>query len=392
MSTTAHPWSTKKPQPTKKDTMTNTRVSAPSGEGALVLRDVVKTYAGADGPAVDSITLAVEPGQFVTLLGPSGCGKTTTLRMIAGFEALSAGEILVDGTSMADTPPNKRPMSMVFQSYALFPHLRVSENVGFGLTSRHAAKRTRDERIAAVLEMMGIAQHAGRYPHELSGGQQQRVALARALVMEPRILLFDEPLSNLDAKLRTRMREEIRSLQKRLGITSVFVTHDQSEAMTMSDVVVVMSEGQIQQVGTPREVYHRPRNEFVASFLGTANFIDAEVRAVEPAPQVGARATVSFDGGEAVVPCPEGTEVGMRMRLLLRSENLRVVRDEAVSADSVAGRVLSGVFDGAIMRYRVETSAGVLEGQAAGTAETIENGAEVRCVFSPEHAWLLQAE
>ncbi len=245
--------------------------------GALQLRSVTKIYDAKQGQhrAVDSINLDIEAGKFVTFLGPSGCGKTTTLRMIAGFEDVTEGEITLDGQSLVSVPPEKRPMSMVFQSYALFPHLTVKDNVGFGLNYQKLPAAERALRIADGLALMGIEQYAHRYPHQLSGGQQQRVALARALVMEPKIILFDEPLSNLDARLRLRMRSEIRALQQRLGLTAIFVTHDQSEALTMSDMIVVMSAGTIEQVGEPREIYHRPVNRFVASFMGTASFVAA---------------------------------------------------------------------------------------------------------------------
>lgn len=359
--------------------------------GALELRDVDKTYATrqAAGKAVDGFSLTVQPGQFVTLLGPSGCGKTTTLRMIAGFETPTGGDILVDGRSVVSVAPNKRPMSMVFQSYALFPHLSVQDNVGFGLTARHANKLERKRRVDAVMALMGIAQYAARYPHELSGGQQQRVALARAVVMEPSILLFDEPLSNLDAKLRVRMREEIRGLQQRLGITSVFVTHDQSEAMTMSDIVVVMKDGRIRQVGTPQDIYHRPADTFVASFLGTANFIDVLIVDVEEVD--GARfATVSIGSQAVIVPCGEGVVAGEGTKVLIRSENLHIVAPDASTGGHVfSGTVRSTSFDGSITRYTVETPQGILHGQAPGTDTPIGLGASVRCLYDPSDAWVV---
>ena len=215
----------------------------------------------------------------MTLLGPSGCGKTTTLRLIAGFEFPTAGQILLDGTPINDLPPHRRDMSMVFQSYAIFPHLSVFENIAYGLNVQHKS-RGRDQTPCREGDGTGRADRATRtaQPNQLSGGQQQRVALARALVMEPKVLLMDEPLSNLDAKLREQMRTEIRRIQQRLGITSVYVTHDQIEAMTLSDQVVVMNQGKIEQVGPPTEVYRRPRTRFVADFIGRANFVPATVR------------------------------------------------------------------------------------------------------------------
>lgn len=328
--------------------------------GALELTGVGKTYAGKNRPAVADVTLSVEPGTFVTLLGPSGCGKTTTLRMIAGFETPTTGDIRVDGASIVAVPPNRRPMSMVFQSYALFPHLSVEKNVGFGLTARHAPRSERATRVATALELMGIVDFSKRYPHELSGGQQQRVALARALVMEPSILLFDEPLSNLDAKLRLRMREEIRALQQRLAITSVFVTHDQSEAMTMSDLVVVMRDGRIEQVGAPDEIYHRPATEFVASFLGTANFVPADMR----------------EGGSG--------------RAMIRAEDLHVVETHDPARDSVPGTVVSVMFDGPVNRYVVSTPVGKLIGQAPGSEPQIPAGTQVRVEFDRTALWVME--
>lgn len=341
-------------------TPTRMHNQAPTG-GALDLVAVGKSYSATARPAVEGFSLSVAPGTFVTLLGPSGCGKTTTLRMIAGFENPTSGDIRVDGASVVAVPPNRRPMSMVFQSYALFPHLSVEKNVAFGLTARHADKAERVRRVGAALDLMGIRDYAKRFPHELSGGQQQRVALARAIVMEPRILLFDEPLSNLDAKLRVRMREEIRALQQRLSITSVFVTHDQSEAMTMSDVVVVMRDGRIEQVGTPEDIYHRPATEFVASFLGTANFVPVDMRA----------------GGAG--------------RAMLRAEHLHVVVEATRSSASVPGTVVSVAFDGPVNRYVVATAVGDLQGQAPGSEPKIAVGTEVHCEFDPSDLWVMES-
>ena len=357
-------------------------------QGALELIGVAKSYTTgrSDARAVDDFTLSLEPGQFVTLLGPSGCGKTTTLRMIAGFETPTSGDIRVDGQSIVKTAPNKRPMSMVFQSYALFPHLSVEDNIAFGLKVKREPRQTRSERISRVMDLMGIQQYAKRFPHELSGGQQQRVAIARAVVLEPSILLFDEPLSNLDAKLRMRMREEIRSIQQRLGITSVFVTHDQSEALTMSDVVVVMREGRIEQVGTPEEIYHRPDSLFVASFLGTANFLDVEVFTVTEQAEGGQRmATIGIAGTMIDVPCDARAVQGGQGKALVRSENLHV----GAPGQGIPGTVVFSAFDGAITRYTVETAYGKLQGQANGTERQLDTGTEVGCRFSPSEVWLI---
>jgi spermidine/putrescine transport system ATP-binding protein len=227
--------------------------------------------------AVDGIDIDVKPGEFFSLLGPSGCGKTTTLRMLAGFEQPTAGQIMIDGLDVSQTPAHKRPVNTVFQSYALFPHLDVERNVEYGLRWRKDVdKRERAALVAKALDLVQLAGFASRRPHQLSGGQQQRVALARALVLEPSVLLLDEPLGALDAKLRHSLRGELTALQREVGITFVFVTHDQEEALEMSDRLVVMDEGRIMQMGTPREIYQEPRSEFVADFLGVANLLDVE--------------------------------------------------------------------------------------------------------------------
>jgi iron(III) transport system ATP-binding protein len=229
--------------------------------------------------AVHDVNLEIQKGELVTLLGPSGCGKTTTLRMVAGFEFPSTGRITLDSLEINSLPPHKREMSMVFQSYALFPHLTVFENIAYGLYVQRLNKKTIAERVGRVLDLVHLEGYEDRPPGQLSGGQQQRVALARALVMEPKVLLMDEPLSNLDAKLREEMRTEIRRIQKELNITSVYVTHDQIEAMTLSDRIVVMNQGVIEQIGTPVEIYRFPNSRFVANFIGRANFIDGVVLA-----------------------------------------------------------------------------------------------------------------
>ena len=244
---------------------------------SVELKDLVKVFPAygsqGDFTAVNHVSLTAEPGEMVTLLGPSGCGKTTILRMVSGFEIPTSGQVLIGGKDVSTLPPNKRNVGMMFQSYALFPHLNVFENVAYGLRIKRRPEKEIKERVKQVLELMQIESFEQRMPNQLSGGQQQRVALARAVVTEPSVLLFDEPLSNLDAKLREYMRDELRKIQQRVGITSIYVTHDQSEAMAISDKVVVMRSGVIEQVGTATGIYTSPDSCFVADFMGKANFL-----------------------------------------------------------------------------------------------------------------------
>jgi len=297
--------------------------------GTLVLEDVSKIFPQRSGQgdvrAVDRVSLTIEPGEFVTLLGPSGCGKTTTLRLISGFEMPTSGRILLDGKDISHRPPNKRDMAMVFQSYALFPHMTVFNNVAYGLRVQHTARGDVRERVQRVLDLMSLGGLGERRPHELSGGQQQRVALARSLVVEPRVLLFDEPLSNLDAKLRVQMRSEIRNLQRRLNITSVYVTHDQVEAMAMSDRIVVMNNGQIEQMGPPEEIYRHPASRFVADFIGRANFLDTTVEAASDT-----QATVTLLGQTATLSTSAPLRPGDRAVAVLRPEVLKLEANPAL--------------------------------------------------------------
>lgn len=287
----------------------------------LSLRQLTKAFPARGGNgeviAVDNVNLDIQQGEFVTLLGPSGCGKTTTLRLIAGFEFPTQGEIILDGANVAPLPPNKREMSMVFQSYAVFPHLNVFENIAYGLRIKRMSTEEIRRRVKTVLELTELDGLENRAPNQLSGGQQQRVALARALVIEPKVLLLDEPLSNLDAKLREQMRVELRRIQHQLGITSVYVTHDQVEAMALSDRIVVMNEGRIEQVGRPWEVYRHPNSEFVANFIGRANFVDGIVdKADEHVMHVRI-----LGGGPVRVPQTETKRrTGDKVRLVIRPE------------------------------------------------------------------------
>ena len=245
----------------------------------LVLEKLVKIFESGKNAlaAVDKVSVKVKEGELVTLLGPSGCGKTTTLRMIAGFEIPTSGKIFIEDKEISMIPPNQRPTTMVFQNYALFPHMTVFENIAYGLKIRKEKSQNIKEKTEKIINLVGLEGLSKRSPAHLSGGQQQRVSLARSLIMEPKVLLLDEPLSNLDAKLRISTRLEIRKLQQRIGITSVYVTHDQEEAMTLSDRVVIMNAGKIQQIGTPQEIYAYPNNHFVADFIGKANFLSGKV-------------------------------------------------------------------------------------------------------------------
>src|SRR5215510_3258843 len=241
----------------------------------LSISHVTKQYG--ETVVVDNFNLDIEKGEFVSFLGPSGCGKTTTLRTVAGFEIPTSGKIMLDGKDITDKAPNQRNVGMIFQAYALFPNMTVAQNIGFGLRVRKESQSAISERVQEMVNLIGLEKHANKYPYQLSGGQQQRVSLARALAIRPDVLLLDEPLSALDAKIRVSLRSEIRAIQKRLGITAIFVTHDQEEALSISDRIVVMYDGNVEQVGTPFEIYNFPRTPFVANFVGSLNTAAAEV-------------------------------------------------------------------------------------------------------------------
>jgi iron(III) transport system ATP-binding protein len=295
---------------------------------------------GRDIVAVDDLSLDLGSGTFVTLLGPSGCGKTTTLRMIAGFEIPTAGRILLDDRDVARLTPDRRGMGMVFQSYALFPHLTVYENVAYGVQLRGRTKAEVRSTVEATLELVDLVGLGERRPAELSGGQQQRVALARAMAIEPRVLLFDEPLSNLDAKLRVSLRSEIRRIQRQLGTTSVYVTHDQAEAMVLSDLVVVMNMGRVEQFGPPDEIYRRPATRFVADFIGRANFFEGAVESVQDG-----TVDLSLLGQTVRVPAAPGHRAGSGATLVVRPESVRI------GSGSMRARVRSSMFLGPHVEY-----------------------------------------
>ena len=300
--------------------------------------------------AVHNFDLAADAGEFVSFLGPSGCGKTTTLRMIAGFERPTAGRIVVNGTDITDKAPNQRNVGMVFQSYALFPNMTVADNVGFGLKIRKRPKAEIHKRVAELLELIHLPDKASRYPWQLSGGQQQRVALARALAIEPQVLLLDEPLSALDAKIRVSLRNEIRAIQRQLGITTVYVTHDQEEALSLSDRIVVMSEGRIEQIGTPFEIYNFPSTGFVARFVGTLNVLPAKV--VDPAAGTVAVAGQPLRTSGRI----EGSQAGDAITVALRPEIIELGARDGLN--NVTGAVDDVTFLGSIVRVRVKFTDG----------------------------------
>ena len=290
-----------------------------------------------DITAVENLDLVVQPGEFLTLLGASGCGKTTTLRMIAGFQEPSAGQILFDGRDVTHIPANQRDIGFVFQNYALFPHLSVFENVAYGLRIKHRSAGEIDDSVEAGLRQVGLEDLGGRMISELSGGQQQRVALARAIAIKPRVLLFDEPLSNLDAKLRVQMRGEISRLQKKLAITTVYVTHDQEEAMAISDRIAIMNEGRIVQIGNAEELYQRPQSGFVAGFLGSANLVRGHVAETEPG-----RVTLDVAGYRWTITTQTPVAIGDIFDAVVRPEALTLGRDPSGLPGVVEGRVFLG--------------------------------------------------
>jgi len=318
----------------------------------LDLDDVQKRFATT--VAVESFTLHVERGEFVSFLGPSGCGKTTTLRMIAGFEMPTAGRIQVAGADITHQPPSRRHIGMVFQSYALFPNMTVAANIGFGLKVARQPAAAIGRRVEEMLKLIHLPALGNRYPYQLSGGQQQRVALARALAIQPQLLLLDEPLSALDAKIRVSLRNEIRAIQRQLGITTIYVTHDQEEALSLSDRVVVMSEGRIEQVGTPFQIYNFPATPFVASFVGTLNVLPAQVLDA-------ATGRLAVEGQEiGTAGALDGARPGDRLQIALRPEILALGVDESGAANHVRGTIEDITFLGAIVRVRLDVGASKL--------------------------------
>jgi iron(III) transport system ATP-binding protein len=334
---------------------------------AVAFEDVTKLYGTYQ--AITSVSFEINRGELISLLGPSGCGKTTTLRMIAGLEMPSSGRIVIGGRDVSRVPANQRSIGMVFQSYALFPHLNILDNVSYGLIAKGVAKKEAQARARAQMDPLGLGEFATRLPAELSGGQQQRAALARVLVLEPEVLLFDEPLSNLDAKLRRQVRDEIRDLQLKLGLTVVYVTHDQTEALAISDRIFLMHNGRIEQSGAPRALYEAPTNAFVADFMGDANVLHLTA---------GPGGRVAFGR----IDLPPAPAEGAPVTLVARPEHLSLTDP---SGAGLPGRVIRASYLGGLIEYRVRTDLGTLLVASRDTRTPFAADAEVRVEAAPDH-------
>ncbi|MEQ1953807.1 ABC transporter ATP-binding protein [Mesorhizobium sp. CN2-181] len=336
--------------------------------------------------AVKNFSLSIGKGRFVTLLGPSGCGKTTVLRAIAGLVAISGGRISIGGKRVDQVPIYKRNTGLVFQNYALFPHKTVFDNVAFGLKYRDVPKADIVRKVAAALEMIRLPGSEKKLPHQLSGGQQQRIALARAIVFEPEVLLMDEPLSALDANMREEMRGEIKKIQRETGITAIFVTHDQEEALAMSDQIVVMNAGRIEQIGTPSQVYEQPDTKFVASFLGKANIVAGTVSSV-----YGESAEISIAGDHVVtVAAPGGLKTGNAVDLVIRPQRLRIADGRDGGVNTFPGRVISAAYLGGNVAYEIDAGGpSVLRAVNPIAGHLWSEGAQVSVTFNPQGCVLL---
>ena len=356
----------------------------PDADIVLQLAGVTKSFAGV--VAVNKVSFQVRRGEFVTLLGPSGCGKTSTLRLIAGFLAPNAGQISLQGEIVNDVAAYERDIGMVFQSYALFPHMTVAQNVGFGLQMRRVAKVEASERITNSLNLVKLGGLEHRYPHELSGGQQQRVAIARALVVEPAILLMDEPMSNLDALLRAEMQLELKQIIDRVGVTTINVTHNQEEALAMSDRIIVMSTGHIEQVGSPHEVYGKPANAFVAGFLGRSNILACQVESVADG-LVEAR----LESGGAISIAGIDATAGQRLTVQVRPESIDISTEPTAEHNSLRGKVGQVAFLGSWYEYLVDVGGEsfLVQVPAASRRDSYQAGDSVNLTWHPEDVVLL---
>jgi len=361
-------------------------VQDPLNSQYLVLQNLTKVFHNADGKdirAVDDFSFTVSKGEFITLIGPSGCGKSTTLRMIAGFERPTSGEIIHKGMVITHSNPQDRSIPIVFQNYALFPHMNVFENIAYGLRSRYLPQDTINHDVAMICQMVNLVGIENRFPDELSDGQQQRVALARALVLKPNLILFDEPLSNLDARLRLQTRSEIKRMQQMLGITVLYVTHDQSEALSLPDRVVVMNRGKIIQIGTPEQVYHDPASLFVSDFISNANFLDATVVSVK-----GNQVAISINDHQFSVPnerCDGNTEPGDRVMVSINPETIEIsVEEKSWPSDVIRGIVELSSFNGPLSEYKVtfgDTLIRVIQPNIRGKTKIHRVGQEVALHF-----------
>lgn len=351
----------------------------------VVLSNLTKTFR--DFTAVDDISATIEEGEFFSMLGPSGCGKSTTLRMIAGFEQTSIGRIDVGGVDVAQLPPEEREIGFVFQNYAIFPHMNVYNNIAFGLKLRKLAKAEIDTRVRDALDQVGMTGYENRFQTELSGGQQQRVALARVLVTQPRILLLDEPLSALDKNLREEMKFWIKDLQKSLGITTIYVTHDQGEALTMSDRIAVMNKGKIAQIGTPEDIYERPVNRFVTEFIGESNLISGTVSSID-----GESYKVSVGGHSVSAPMRQGAELGDEVVLAIRPERVMVARDAKPDVENCLKLPLKSVtYQGAFIRVMVDFEGQHLVAEVPNRFDTpdFQPGSTIDVAWRAQCGWIL---
>ncbi len=365
---------------------------AADGDDVVVLDRVVKSFGGV--AAVDRLSLVIHRGEFFSMLGPSGCGKTTTLRLIGGFESPDEGMVRLNGQDVTDLPAYKRNVNTVFQSYGLFPHLSVFDNVAFGLRRRKVEAKEVERRVNEALELVNLAGYGKRRKAQLSGGQQQRVALARALVNRPQVLLLDEPLGALDLKLRKQMQLELKRIQKDVGITFVFVTHDQEEAMTISDRIAVMNKGRIEQLGPPEEVYERPATEFVAEFLGASNLLDGTYRGSQDG-----WGLCDLDSGAKIrIPAGPARQTGDRLRVGVRPEKIQIVPAGgalAAALNAVAGTLRSAVFAGVSFQYFFQTHEGremsAFDRNGSGNA-VAQPGEAVRLAWAPEHTFVIPVD